>query len=102
MDRFSPPVAFMAISFSLMMLTLPVAVSPSTAITDAFQAKEQRIDITIRDSDFLFSHPVAPQLEAPTVIIVRNQDIIRHGFTSSILIASPPPGRRMPLRSSST
>lgn len=47
--------------------------------------KEQRIDITIQDSDFLFAHPVRPQLGVPTVIVLRNQDIIQHGFTSSIL-----------------
>lgn len=60
----------------------PAAVSPQT---EGLLAKEQRIDITIQDSDFLFSHPVAPQLGRPTVIILRNQDIIQHGFTSSIL-----------------
>jgi hypothetical protein len=60
----------------------PPTVSPHS---DSLFAKEQRIDITIQDSEFLFSHPVAPQLGRPTVIILRNQDIVQHGFTSSIL-----------------
>ncbi len=48
-------------------------------------AEEQRIDITIQNSTFLFSERVTPSLGVPTVIILRNQDIIRHGFTSPIL-----------------
>lgn len=60
----------------------PGTVSPHS---DGLLAKDQRIDITIQDSEFLFSHPVAPQLGRPTVIILRNEDIIKHGFTSSIL-----------------
>ncbi len=61
--------------------------NPDTLATqrDHMTAKEQRIDITIQDSDFLFAHPVTPQLGLPTVIILRNNDIIRHGFTSTIL-----------------
>ena len=44
--------------------------------SDHVTATEQRIDITIQDSDFLFAHPVTPQLGLPTVIILRNNDII--------------------------
>lgn len=48
--------------------------------------QEQRIEITIRNSEFLLSQPGSVQFGLPTVIILRNQDIIRHGFTSSILL----------------
>lgn len=47
--------------------------------------EETRIDITIRDSMFVLDRPVASQPGIPTVIILRNQDIVRHGFTSTIL-----------------
>ncbi len=48
-------------------------------------AQEQRIEIVIRDSDFLLTQPPAVQLGVPTVIILRNEDIVRHGFTSPML-----------------
>ncbi len=44
--------------------------------------QEQRVEIIIRDSEFLLSQPGKLQFDFPTVIILRNQDIIRHGFTS--------------------
>lgn len=47
--------------------------------------QEQRIEIIIRDSTFLLTQPVTIQMGTPTVIILRNQDIIRHGFTSPVL-----------------
>lgn len=46
--------------------------------------EETRIDITIRDSTFILDRPVASQPGIPTVIILRNQDIVRHGFTSTM------------------
>ena len=48
-------------------------------------ASEQRVDITIRNYDFHLSQQAAIRLHAPTVVILRNQDIVRHGFTSSML-----------------
>lgn len=50
----------------------------------ALAQEETRIDITIRDSTFVLDRPVASQPGIPTVIIIRNQDIVRHGFTSTI------------------
>ena len=49
-------------------------------------AKEQRIEILIRHSEFLVTQPGGLQIEMPVVIIVRNQDIVRHGFTSPMLL----------------
>ncbi len=70
------------ISTVLLMLGLsPGHVPPPHAIAQ----EETRIDITIRDSAFVLDRPVASQPGVPTVIIIRNEDIVRHGFTSTIL-----------------
>ena len=46
---------------------------------------EQRIEIVIRDYDFQLVKPTPIQPGLPTVIILRNQDIVRHGFYTSML-----------------
>ncbi len=70
------------ISTVLLMLSLsPGHVPPPHAMAQ----EETRIDITIRDSAFVLDRPVASQPGVPTVIIIRNEDIVRHGFTSTIL-----------------
>src|SRR6266540_1086190 len=67
-----------------------VAVSLPTFSTDAQSPAqglpEQRIEIVIRDYDFQVTKltPIQPTL--PTVIILRNQDIVRHGFYSPMLM----------------
>ncbi len=48
--------------------------------------QEQRVEIIIRDSEFLLTQPSGLQFGLPTVIILRNQDIIRHGFASPMLL----------------
>jgi plastocyanin len=48
-------------------------------------AQEQRIEIVIRDSSFLLSKPSPIRLESSTVIVLHNEDSIRHGFTSPML-----------------
>ncbi len=57
----------------------PAVAGPSVALL------EQRGEITIKNYDFLLSQPVPIRLHVPTVIILRNQDIVRHGFTSPML-----------------
>lgn len=47
--------------------------------------QEQRIEIVIRDYEFLQTVPKPIRLGLPTIIILRNQDIVRHGFTSPVL-----------------
>ena len=67
---------------------LPMAPSgiPDAAVADPSVALlEQRGEITIRNYDFVLSQPVPIRLHVPTVIILRNQDIVRHGFTSPML-----------------
>ncbi|HXF94432.1 MAG TPA: hypothetical protein VNK46_16905 [Nitrospiraceae bacterium] len=48
-------------------------------------AQEQRIDLTIRNYEFLLTQPAPIRPGVPTVIILRNQDILRHGFTAAML-----------------
>lgn len=48
-------------------------------------AEEQRIEIIVREYQFLLSQPTPIHLHTPTVVIIRNQDIVRHGFTSQML-----------------
>ncbi|RJQ44972.1 MAG: hypothetical protein C4534_05705 [Gaiellales bacterium] len=47
--------------------------------------EEQRIDITIRNYEFQLSQPTAVRRGLPVIIILRNQDIVKHGFTSPML-----------------
>ena len=46
---------------------------------------EQRIEIIIKDYDFQVVRPAPVRPAMPTVIIIRNQDIVRHGFYSVML-----------------
>lgn len=52
-------------------------------LAPAAAAPEQVIEVTIKDSQFI-TKQVPLQLNVPTVIVVRNQDSIRHDFGSSI------------------
>jgi len=45
----------------------------------------QRVEIVIRDSTFEVMRPAPFRPGLPTVIILRNQDIVKHGFTSQML-----------------
>lgn len=46
---------------------------------------EQRIEIIMKDYDFQLINPTPVRPAMPTVIILRNQDIVRHGFYSALL-----------------
>jgi hypothetical protein len=50
-----------------------------------FEPAEQTIDITIRDSTYLKTKTTPIRAELPIVIAIRNEDHIRHGFTSPML-----------------
>jgi plastocyanin len=58
----------------------------SDAETSKNVAEEQRIEIIVREYQFLLSQPTPIHLHMPTVVIIRNQDIVRHGFTSQMLV----------------
>ena len=51
-----------------------------------FLVQKQRVEIVIRNSKFVISERSGLQFGLPTAIILRNQDIIRYGFTSPILV----------------
>jgi hypothetical protein len=46
---------------------------------------EQRLEILMRDYEFQVAKPTMIQPGLPAVIILRNQDIVRHGFYSGML-----------------
>ncbi|HET6674125.1 MAG TPA: hypothetical protein VFG71_02235 [Nitrospiraceae bacterium] len=69
------------ISFALTLLVFPWP----EAMLWAVEVREQRIEITIRDSTFLRTKTMPIHPGFPTVIAIRNEDNIRHGFTSSML-----------------
>ncbi len=48
--------------------------------------EEQRVEIVIRNYEFQLTQPTPIRLHQPTIIILRNQDIVRHGFASQMLM----------------
>ena len=58
----------------------PVGDGASAGIPD-----EQRVEMLIRNYDFEIIHRTPVTLGGEAVIILRNQDIVRHGFTSPAL-----------------
>jgi len=55
------------------------------AQSETLTAQEQRIGIIIRDYTFMLTQPAPVRLHTSTAIILRNQDIVRHGFTSPMM-----------------
>jgi plastocyanin len=55
------------------------------AQSETLTAQEQRIEIIIRDYTFMLTQPAPVRLHTSTAIILRNQDIVRHGFTSPMM-----------------
>lgn len=57
-----------------------------TASVPAVQPVDvQRIEISMQEFSFVLGKPGAVRLGVPTAIILRNQDIVRHGFTAPVL-----------------
>lgn len=70
----------------LVLLIFPIPpVSQSADEAPAQAQNEQRIELLIRNYDFVVTHPFPIRFGIPTVIILRNQDIVPHGFQSSAL-----------------
>ena len=69
------------IGLMLALLVCPWADRTSSAV----EPQEQRIEITIRDSIFLVTKTMPIHPGFPTVIVIRNEDNVRHGFMSSML-----------------
>lgn len=76
--------ALLFVPIALAVICLPAL--STDAQSPAQTLPEQRIEIVIRDYDFQLVKPTPIQPGLPTVIILRNQDIVRHGFYSSMLI----------------
>jgi hypothetical protein len=66
------------------LVALSVMLSLSSAL--AQPPADQRVEIVIRDNAFEVLRPAPVRPGLATVIILRNQDIGRHGFTSQMLM----------------
>lgn len=70
--------------FALLLAPIPPA-ARSAEEAPAETQHEQRIELFISNYDFISTHPLPIRFGIPTVIILRNQDIVTHGFQSSAL-----------------
>jgi hypothetical protein len=70
---------------SVLIGSLLVPWTPASTAGPAAAQQEQRIEIVIRNYEFQLTQPAPIRLHLPTVIILRNQDIVRHGFASPML-----------------
>lgn len=61
------------------------ASTAGNAADPAMAQQEQRVEIVIRNYEFQLTQPTPIRLHQPTIIILRNQDILRHGFASPML-----------------
>ena len=82
--KIRPPTATLLLVL-LLLAALSLPTLRADAQSPALTLPEQRIEIVIRDYDFQILKPAPIQPGLPTVIILRNQDIVRHGFYSSML-----------------
>jgi len=68
------------------MAVVALSLSPSAASpVAALEPQEQTIEITIRDSTYVKTKVTPIRAEIPVAIVIRNEDQIRHGFTSPML-----------------
>lgn len=51
----------------------------------SLEPQEQTIEITIRDSTYVKTKVTPIRAEIPVAIVIRNEDQVRHGFTSPML-----------------
>lgn len=72
-------------TISLWMSGFDPVVHPAAEIAAAGIPDEQRLEVLIRNYDFEIVHRSPVVLGGETVLILRNQDIVRHGFTSPAL-----------------
>ena len=76
-----------AFSFSLHLVFISVVLTffGIDAQSETLTAQEQRIEIIIRDYTFMLTQPTPVRLHTSTALVLRNQDIVRHGFTSPMM-----------------
>ncbi len=77
-------VTLLLVSIVLVAMSLPGLSTDAQSPAQAMPT-EQRIEIVIRNYNFELVKPTPIQPGLPTVIILRNQDIVRHGFYTSML-----------------
>ena len=76
-----------AFSFSLHLVFISVVLTffGIDAQSETLTAQEQRIEIIVRDYTFMLTQPTPVRLHTSTALVLRNQDIVRHGFTSPMM-----------------
>lgn len=73
------------LDLGLLAALLVPAFSPASLPVMAAIPDEQRIEVVIHEYNFELVHRTPARIGGDTIIILRNQDIVRHGFTSSAL-----------------
>lgn len=69
-----------------MAVTVWMAAVPGV-VPDVTSVQEQRIEITIRDSVYVRTTTMPVLAGVPTVLVIRNEDPVQHGFVSPIFAA---------------
>ncbi|HEU4684221.1 MAG TPA: hypothetical protein VFS39_06950 [Nitrospira sp.] len=70
---------------AMMLLPLAFVSAMWGGAVSANEPSEQRIELAIRDSTYVKTKTTPIRMELPVTIVIRNEDTIRHGFTSSLL-----------------
>lgn len=85
MRQHSVWIATVVLTGSLLIPLTSASTAGNAVAGPAMAQQEQRIEIVIRSYEFQLSQPAPIRLHMPTIIILRNQDIVRHGFVSPML-----------------
>jgi FtsP/CotA-like multicopper oxidase with cupredoxin domain len=85
MGHHLPAVLAIMLIGSLLIPWTPASTAGSPVDAKVAQ-QEQRVEIVIRSYEFQLTQPAPIRLHQPTIIILRNQDIVRHGFASPMLL----------------
>lgn len=67
-------------------ITLWMAAVP-WAVPDATPVQERRIEIAIRDSVYVCTKTMPVLAGVPTLLVIRNEDPVQHGFVSPVFAA---------------
>ena len=78
-------IATVVLTGGLLIPWTPVSTAGNAA-NPVIAQQEQRVEIVIRSYEFQLTQPAPIRMHMPTIIILRNQDIVRHGFASPMLM----------------
>lgn len=78
-------IATVVLTGGLLIPWTPVSTAGNAA-DPVIAQQEQRVEIVIRSYEFQLTQPAPIRMYMPTIIILRNQDIVRHGFASPMLM----------------